>query len=378
VGVLSLRLGYSRSVAPSHLLALALCAGCSLKHDFSDTQFRCDESDRCPSGYTCAGGVCRGPDDLIDAAPTDPALMSWATTSSLPGVRDYNFTHMPFVRDTLYFIGGYGTAEVASVFYARPDASGQLSAWATTSPLPAPRALGDIVTFEDRIYAVGGADASVARTQVYIGTPNATGDVLGWATTASLPVPIKAHAAATANRFVYALGGGDATNTRQNAVYVAPILGDGTLGAWQPTTPLPAPRANLSAVTANGYLYALGGDDNASAPYNDVWFAPLDPDKGSVGPWTATTMLPAPLRSLVAVADNEYVYVLGGSMATTETGQVLHSRFNADGTLGPWEFNLALPGPRARHAGALVGNRIYIAAGSASPRSVVFGTRVAP
>ncbi len=317
------------------------------------------------------------PDVRADAAPA--LLDKWASTTPLPVGRDYNHTHAAFIGDTLYMIGGYdvtGPGESA-VVYRATSTDGELGPWTTTVPLPAARALGDVVTIGNRIYVVGGANFSVAQTSVYVNDAS-TGDLTSWTATTPLLVATKAHAATAANGYLYIVGGADALNVRQPAIYRAAIMTDGDLGPWQmETNPLPTPRANLAGLTANGYLYAIGGDADDSLFHATVSYAPLDPDSGAVGAWAMTTSLPSARRGIVAVTDSNYIYVIGGETSSTALSDVLHSRIGEDGTLGPWEANEPLLLPRMRHAGVLANGRLFVLGGATAPTSVERSSQLA-
>jgi hypothetical protein len=239
----------------------------------------------------------------------------------------------------------------------------------TTTPLPAPRALGDVVTLGNRIYVVGGANGGGAQTTVYLGEANATGDIPMWAATTDLPDARKANSAVTANNYLYTVGGADAAGVRQPSVFYAPVRGDGSLGSWQVTTPLPAPRANLGCVAARGFLYAIGGDDLTPAAVATAFFAPLDPSTGVVGAWTATTPLPIARWALAAVTDGSYIYVIGG-LGTSATTEVRYSRIEADGALGPWESSEPLLMARFRHSAALANGHLFVLGGALTPTRV--------
>lgn len=314
------------------------------------------------------------PSDAADARSADaaePALAKWSAATSLPTARDYNHAHAAFVGDTLYVIGGYDVAKSieTDVVYRATSNAGELGAWTTTTSLPAPRALGDVVTIGSRIYVVGGANFSGAQMTVYTGEPDTTGNIPSWSATTALPVPRKAHAAAAANSYLYSVGGADASNARQVSVFYAPVQGDGSLGSWQVTTALPSPRANLGAVAAGGFLYAIGGDEDDSTIHATVYVAALDPINGAVGAWTTTTALPSERRAFVAVTDGSYIYVIGGA-GSFATGEVRYSRIGDDGTLGTWEGSEPLLMPRYRHSGVLANGHLFVAGGALAATSV--------
>lgn len=311
------------------------------------------------------------PIDAVDAPPdaAEPRLTKWMPATPLPAGRDYNHQHAAFVGDTLYLIGGYASGE-QDVVYRATASDGVLGSWTQTAPLSAPRAVGDVVTIGNRIYVVGGANGGGAQSSVYVGeAAEATGDIASWSPVSPLPEPRKAHAAAAANGYLYAFGGGDTLNTRQTTVFYASVRADGSLGVWQPSEPLPAPRANLGGVAARGYLYAIGGDDADVSGHATVWYAALDPDDGHVGPWIATTSLPTARTSLVAVTDSSHIYVIGG-WASGATSEVLYSKIGDDGQLGAWDSNEPLLTPRHRHAGVLANGHVFVLGGAEAPTSV--------
>lgn len=314
------------------------------------------------------------PSDATDAQPADaaePALAKWTVSRSLASGRDYNHPHAAFVGDTLYLIGGYdvGLLAESDVVYRATSNDGELGEWTTTTALPAPRALGDIVTIDARIYVVGGANGGGAQPSVYVGEPDAAGAIPSWAALPDLPEARKAHAAVASSGYLYAVGGADGANARQATVFYAPIRTDGTLGSWQVTMPLPGPRANHGSVAARGFMYAIGGDESDTTTLSTVFVAEVDPNTGQLGSWATTTPLPVARKALVALTDGTYIYVIGG-LGASATTEVRYSRIGDDGTLGTWETSEPLLMPRYRHAGALANGHLFVLGGALAATSV--------
>jgi N-acetylneuraminic acid mutarotase len=322
------------------------------------------------------------PDVEIDASPPDasgPTLDRWRPATPLPVGRDYNHPHAAFVGDTLFLIGGLDVAvglETDKVLRATVT-DGELGAWSETMPLPAPRALSDIISIDQRMYVVGGANFGGAQKSVYVADATLEGDITSWFATTELPVALKAHGVVAANGYVYAIGGGDLNNLRRSEVYVSRVQTSGSLAAWEPTTPLPSPRANLCTVTAQGYVYAIGGDDESIQSTATVYVAALDPDTGSVGPWSVTTAMPAPRQGFSAVTDGTHIYVIGGDSVAVGS-QVLHSLIGSDGTLGPWEVNEPLLVSHFRHSAAMANGLLFVLGGATSPTNVERSSQLVP
>jgi hypothetical protein len=137
--------------------------------------------------------------------------------------------------------------------------------------------------------------------------------------------------------------------------------------SWQFTQPMMFARRALAAVSANGYLYALGGVDETGEYVKQVEFAEILPD-GTLAPWRQTTALNQGRFYLAAVATESHIYVLGGGtgplgdnnrpVATVEKAAIL-----PDGSLGPWEYAAQMTTPRRGLKAAIVNNRAYAIGG---------------
>jgi hypothetical protein len=374
-------------------LAAPLAAACSIRADFNDTQFRCDEAPDCPQGQVCIEGVCGAGGEVgggepdggepdggsgIDAGSVDPILAPWTATTPLPQPRDYNHQHAAWLDGRLYVAGGYDPAlagEVATVYAAPTDADGTVGPWSEAAALPAPRALGDLVAGGRVLYAIGGAEAGESRSTVYFGAVGDDGIIDGWSATAALPEPRKAHAGFAAHGYVYAIGGADEANQRAATAYVARILDGGALGAWQEATPLPEPRAQSAGVYHSGFIYVIGGDADGKAPRTTVYYAPVDPADGTIGAWREGSQLPEGRVRATAAAAAGHLYLVGGE-GLAETAQVLHAPIGADGSPGAWQLNTALPVPRSRHASVTAGGYFYVLGGAGESADVFVASRM--
>lgn len=119
------------------------------------------------------------------------------------------------------------------------------------------------------VYVIGGySDADAGNVVLASGSGakvDATGPTGGVAVT-DLPQPTTFGMAASADDFVFVIGGRGAifTGTPRTDVLAAQASSTGALGAWTAQTSLPSPRTNAAAVVAGNFLYVLGGA-NASA-----------------------------------------------------------------------------------------------------------------
>ena len=189
-------------------------------------------------------------------------------------------------------------------------------------------------------------------------------ELRGWRPTRPLPAPLYAHAAVAYERHVFVIGGDVGGNVQTDAVWSAPVLNDGQLGTWTSQPALSGLRASLVSVEANGYLYVLGGANEAVGQVADVQYAHLGAD-GVVGPWRTAPALPSPRMNFAAAVAGDRLYVVAGNYgeAGVNWRDVLTASLTPDGSIGGWRTVATLPSERETHAVFASGGRLYIAGG---------------
>lgn len=304
----------------------------------------------------CGGGPTgpSGPSGPPVVADVDGATQPSGPTGSTVVIDGQNFGAAQGSGTVLFSNGTGGT--VGAVIASAGD-------WTNTfivTTVPAGAATGPVV-----VKTTGGTSNAITFTLTQNAAFNPS--TITWTATNALPVGLSGHAAAfaelhgtTTTRAVYALGGGDNTNTPVTSVSLATVGASGTLGSWTATAALPKTLAFSAAavatpansrVSALGFLYVIGGATDASGqPSTTVYRGTLAAD-GTVSNWSQTTALPVPLHSMGAVIFHGDLYVAGGSTTgNAPAGAVYRSRIDTSGTLGTWQTEAALPFPRA-HAG---------------------------
>jgi hypothetical protein len=179
----------------------------------------------------------------------------------------------------LYFVSGYNTSGTGSftVYYSKLNSDGSNGTWAITSPLAHNHGDFSIAVANGYIYALGGAPANFNEYAKI----NTNGTVASWADTTAFPVSRTAPGVAVVNGYLYVIGGSNNGSTYYASTLYAPLNSDGTIGSWScqgsasdcsgstqvNTTALPATRAysGSTPLSANGYLYAIGGTNGSSA-----------------------------------------------------------------------------------------------------------------
>jgi hypothetical protein len=303
---------------------------------------------------------CGGGDKSTSPAPSGPPIVSAVNGATLPAgtaggtviIEGSNFGNTQGSSQVLFSNGTGGTVS------AVVSSSINWSDGFIVTTVPAGAVSGNLV-----VQTSLGTSAAVVFT-IAQNAPFSPSTV-AWTATNSLPVALGGHAAAFAEirgpattRVIYAIGGEDNANALQSGVYYATVGATGSLAAWTATTSLPSALAFHRAVVATpvnskvsglGFVYVLGGSSNAAGtqPVSTIYRGTLAAD-GTIGGWTQTGSLPAPLHSFGAAIFLGNLYIWGG--ATTNNVPVAtayRASIDAMGAIGTWQSESALPSARA-------------------------------
>jgi len=228
-----------------------------------------------------------GRDDVVFAAQNaDGTLGDWTGAGSFQTAR-WNHTSVAY-NGRLYVIGGYAGSNFADVQSATFNNDGTLGTFAPTTSLPGIRANHASTVYGGVVYTVGGVSDTLLP-EVHLSRVGADGSLGAWTPTTALPAYRAYHTLNAHNGYLY-VAGGWSNGHPDSEVLAAPILSDGTVGAWAETNVFGQSRYLHSSAVSNGRIYITGGDSGvAGTSYlNDVQVAALDP-AGTVGEWTATT-----------------------------------------------------------------------------------------
>lgn len=249
-----------------------------------------------------------------------------------------------------------------------------ISGWTNVSALPEALDSTAAAVIGDWLYVIGGrTSAGDARATVLRARINANGTLGAWQTTTPLPVALYSHAAAASGSRLYVVAG--YSTNYERTVYMATAAADGSLSAWQTLMPLPVgqQRVTHAATVVGNQLIVSGG--YFGSPLASVWQAAIQAD-GSLAAWRAAPPLPSPLYRLSAAAADNALWLSGGRPTTaTVSAQVYRARLQGNGSLGSWEnLGAALPEGRADHASIADQGRLFVIGGanSAAVQSTAF------
>ncbi len=194
------------------------------------------------------------------------------------------------------------------------------------SDYPVPIAVHDAVVVGNQLYVVGGSDSTAILWSIRYATIQANGSLSAWVSVRDLPRPLYRHSVAAFGSTLYVTGGDDGA-AAQNTVYFAQVNSDGSLGSWR-TASLPSARYYHRAVVQDGRLVILGGSSNNTTGLSQVFSAVINAD-GSIGTWQSQQAMPKALfrHGAVVVPKNssEYVFVLGGLQGAAYENTIYHS-----------------------------------------------------
>lgn len=258
-----------------------------------------------------------------------------------------------------------GTPTAVSGLTIRAMTTPPLASWAETTAMPA-KITTHVTIFDTKFnyfYRIGGGVFAEAKStsSVFSAFVNATGSLGAWTEQTALPRGLRTSGDAFNNGFIYVIGGIDDAGVTTSTIYYTSTTSAGGVNAWQQGTALPsAIRLNASAAY-NGYLYNSGGTDGTNT--TTVRFASINAS-GSLGSWTNTTALPTSTRNHALVPYSGIMYKIGGiDQVGNVTSGVLYATINSNGTLGSWTNTTALPAGRGAFGHALNNGKIFVIAG---------------
>lgn len=238
------------------------------------------------------------------------------------------------------------------------------SQWRSASSMSTPREYAATVTANGNIYAIGGKNGATYLSAVEFAAINPDGALGAWQPTAPMNNARAFLSAVVAGHYIYAIGGQLGNGTVLQTVERSKINADGSLGAWENlTSNMISPRYALAAVTANGYLYAIGGDNGTSVRLITVERAQILAD-GTLGDWESDHSVMSNERSaLAAVVVGNNLYAIGGWDGSTLLASVIRTTINSDGSLEPWATATGLNTAREFFGASVSGQAIFIYGG---------------
>ncbi|PSO43460.1 hypothetical protein BRC19_00340 [Candidatus Saccharibacteria bacterium QS_5_54_17] len=303
---------------------------------------------------------------------------SWNSTSGLNTER-LNAASVVY-NDHIYTSGGEDTNgnALASVEYAPINSDGSLGTWSTTASLGSTRFSHGAVAYSGHVYVMGGRDATgtggTVLASVEYAPINSDGTLGTWSTTSSMTAARDATSAVVYNGYVYAIAGDDGTAALSSTEY-APVHGDGALGSWSASSDLATARRMLTSQVYNGYVYAIGGQNDLLGALSGIEYASVNQD-GTLGNWQDTSAINGARYDHSSGVHGGYMYAIGGTDGTLSLSSVEYTAIHSDGSLEGWSLlnDAELANSRADHSSVTFNGYVYAVSGDTSGASVIYNS----
>ncbi|KPL76188.1 hypothetical protein ADN01_16680 [Levilinea saccharolytica] len=284
------------------------------------------------------------------------SLGNWQTAPALNATREYFGTAA--TSNAIYVAGGQGQFDaLTSVEFALQSGS-TISTWNDTSPLNHEHYNPAMLAADSFLYVVGGSTDAVEVASI-----NTDGSLGTWQDTTSLPQSRNTPGAAAYLGYLYVFGGMDDMGGKITDCIRAPIQGDGSLGSWEATTPLPEGRSVFAAAAQENRIYLIGGygedEDDTTTQVGAIQ------GDGSIV-WSTTSAIPNMRIAAAATISNGRVYVMGGynpSVGSAPLKTVISAAIQSDGNLSAWSTEPSLVTAREALGAASLGSSIYAIGG---------------
>lgn len=239
----------------------------------------------------------------------------------------------------------------------------QLVAASATWTLPVPLSRSVVLPLNSQLGVFGGTTTGAAASKTIYQIDPETGTATNVGT---MPTPVHDAAGAVIGSSYYIFGGGstaDTTAVQQFSFSTATHLTGAVVAN------LPAKRADLVSVTANGQIYLVGGFDGKA------WLSSVLNTTDGMSFQTAAQLVP-PVRFAAVAGLNSMLYVIGGELspnaADATAVQAINLQSGTASALSPLAAGLS-------HAAAVtLNNTIYVFGGRSGGHAIDTISRLNP
>jgi hypothetical protein len=220
----------------------------------------------------------------------------------------------------MYCVGGIhddAGDDVASSYYANLENNGSVGPWQSTTPYPIPIDSESCVTSSSYIYCIGGNNetsgsySNIAPSDSVWYAQISSAGIGTWVRTTPYSSSVYVPTCFAANGYAYCVGGVDPSGSPVGTAYYAPLTSSG-VGEWIQTSAYPVQATGQACATADGYVYCVGGETSGGqspAFTSAVYFAQVA--NGGLGAWKAGPDFPNTVGTSCA-ATSSNMYCMGG------------------------------------------------------------------
>jgi hypothetical protein len=237
---------------------------------------------------------------------------TWSEAPPLPIARHH--PNLVSFKDRLIAIGGFESPSEQTVWVMQPGVwAFDGDAWSDAPTLPQPNGESVLGILQGELHTCGGRNPNGERNASWNDHSDTddhfvlTGLESAWERAAPLPTARNSAAAAVIGDQWHVVGGRTVSdgNTPAHEVY------DAKEDRWRTAAPMPQGQGGLAAASVGGKLYAFGGEyfNNGGGVYPESWM--YDPATDN---WDALPDMPHPRHGLGAISVGDEIYVIGGAL----------------------------------------------------------------
>lgn len=263
--------------------------------------------------------------------------LTWTAGPSLP-VATNSFSVITTKNRVYGFFNG--PAANANIYTAVINSDGTIGTWSVAGGIGVTWGAGDALVIKNKVYLIGGGwNGGFSSNAIYVATINADGTLGTFALSPStMPYSASDPYVFNTNSRIYIVGGYNGSYL--NYVYSCPINTDGTLGAWIQATNFPSVFTEGSVVVTKNRVYLIGGYNGSHV--GTIYTAPIQTN-GFIGAWSSAGSLPSNVHGGTMYTTNNRVYIIGGSNGVSYQNTVYYAPIDVDGTIGAWTAGTAYP-----------------------------------
>ena len=245
-----------------------------------------------PGGFLQGGVVT----NVVEAF--EPATNTWASISLMPV--GMHHSHVAVANGRLYVLGGYETSNFSSSSRVL-EYDQNNNQWIPKADMPRSRGAGVAVSYNSKIYVIGGVffQVALATNEMYDPVEN------NWTLRASMPTAREHLAAAVIDSLIYVVGGRNSAGNLNTLEAYSPAT-----NSWRTLQAMSTARGGLAAAALHGRLYVFGGeffDPEGPGVFEEV--EEYDPVTNN---WRELAPMPVPRHGMGAVAVGDSIFVIGG------------------------------------------------------------------
>ncbi len=277
----------------------------------------------------------------------------WVSKAPLLTVKDR--MNLVTVNEKIYAIGGMSGSKLLNTI---DEYDSETDTWIAKTTFPElNKANPSSVVLNGKIYITGGIKANDTLSKsLDIYDPNTN----TWTKGADLPVTVAGHSTQVVNGKIILMGGFTFYSNAVSTTYEY----DPASNLWSPKAKMSEARRYTTSALANGKIYVLGGVNDSGRMVSSV--EEYDPQNNI---WTKKASLPQAKSSVEAVGFNGLVYAIGGATATASVSGLATTAVDVyNPQTDTWTAGPALKIGKHSIASTILNNKIFIAGGSNSSK----------